>query len=162
MGAEGIRGLLWPAGGSGGLAYWANRLDLEGGSLRDHGEFGYSDEFNRRYGGLTHAALVTSIYRQLLGRDPEQLGLDYYVGELQSRRRTLQSIRWTCLVAATGMDALTVANRLDVANHSRGRWRRGAGMRADDGREQPGGSHVRPLERLGGQGGDRSPVRAVA
>lgn len=106
----------------GGLGYWASRLDAEGGSLSSIiVEFGNSDEFNRRYGGLTHVELVTRIYRQILGRDPEQGGLDYYVGELQSGRRTLQSITLDVLGGATGSDALTVANRLDVANHFTGK-----------------------------------------
>ena len=105
----------------GGLAYWANRMDLEGGSLSSIvASFGTSDEFNRRYGGLSYATLVTRIYQQALGRDPEQGGLDYYVGELQAGRRTLQTITLDVLGGATGLDALTVANRLDVANHYTG------------------------------------------
>ena len=52
--------------------------------------FGNSEEFNRRYGGLSTTVLVTKIYQQLLGRDPDPAGLAYYVDELQSGRRTLQ------------------------------------------------------------------------
>jgi len=105
-----------------GLAYWANRMDQEGGSLSSIvTSFGNSDEFNRRYAGLSYVVLVTKIYQQALGRDPEQLGLDYYVGELQAGRRTLQSITLDVLNGATGLDALTVANRLDVANHYTGK-----------------------------------------
>jgi len=107
---------------SAGLAYWANRMDQEGGSLSSIiAAFGTSNEFNRRYGGLNHVALVTRIYQQTLGRDPEQGGLDYYVGELQAGRRTLQAITLDVLNGATGLDALTVANRLDVANHYTGK-----------------------------------------
>ena len=106
----------------GGLGYWAGRMDAEGGSLSSIiASFGNSDEFNRRYGGLSYVALVTKIYQQALGRDPEPAGLDYYVGELQAGRRTLQSITLDVLNGATGLDALTVANRLDVANHYTGK-----------------------------------------
>ena len=105
-----------------GLAYWATRMDNGGGSLAAIvGSFGASDEFNSRYGGLSYAALVTKIYQQTLGRDPDQGGLDYYVGELQAGRRTLQSIALDVLDGATGADALTVTNRLDVANHYTGK-----------------------------------------
>ena len=105
-----------------GLAYWANRMDIEGGSLSSIiAAFGSSDEFSRRYGGLRYARLVTTIYQQALGRDPEQGGLDYYVGELQAGRKTLQSITLDVLNGATGLDAFTVANRLDVANHYTGK-----------------------------------------
>ena len=64
---------------------------------------------------------MTRIYQQTLGRDPEQGGLDYYVGELQAGRRTLQSITLDVLNGATGLDALTVANRFEVANHYTGK-----------------------------------------
>ena len=103
----------------GGQGYWAGRLDAAGGSLDAIiGEFGSSNEFNQRYGGLNYSALVTKIYQQTLGRDPDQGGLDYYVGELQAGRRTLQSITLDVLNGAvTPPDATVVANRLDVAAH---------------------------------------------
>jgi hypothetical protein len=103
----------------GGQAYWAGRMDAEGGSLDAIiGAFGYSDEFNRRYGGLSHADLVTRIYRQALGREPDAAGLGYYVDELDAGRRSLQSITLDVLNGAvTAPDATVVANRLDVAAH---------------------------------------------
>ena len=100
-----------------GLGYWANRMDGEGGSLSSIiGAFGNSDEFNRRYGGLSYTQLVTKIYQQTLGRDPDPAGLTYYVGELQAGRRTLQSITLDVLNGATtAPDSTVVANKLDVA-----------------------------------------------
>ena len=100
-----------------GLSYWATRMDAEDGSLNAIiSAFGYSDEFNRRYGGLTYAALMTKNYRQTLGRDPDPAGLAYYVGELQAGRRTLQSITLDVLNGATtAPDSTVVANKLDVA-----------------------------------------------
>ena len=101
----------------GGQAYWAARLDAEGQSLAAIiGAFGNSDEFNRRYGGLSYTELVTEIYQQTLGRDPDVGGLAYYVGELVAGRRTLQSITLDVLNGATtAPDSTVVANRLDVA-----------------------------------------------
>ena len=101
----------------GGQRYWAGRMDAEGQSLNAIiGAFGYSDEFNRRYGGLSFTQLVTKIYQQTLGRDPEQGGLDYYVGELLAGRRTLQSITLDVLNGATtAPDSTVVSNKLDVA-----------------------------------------------
>jgi hypothetical protein len=43
------------------------------------------------------------------------------VGELQAGHRTLQSITLDVLLGATGSDAATVANRVDVANHYTGK-----------------------------------------
>ena len=101
----------------GGQAYWAGRMDAEGGSLDAIIDaFGNSEEFNRRYGGLTYTDLVAGIYRQALNRDPDQAGLDYYVGELEAGRRTMQSIALDVLNGAvTAPDSTIVANKLDVA-----------------------------------------------
>ena len=100
-----------------GQDYWVTRLIAEGGSLDTMiAAFGTSDEFDRRYGGLGYPALVTKIYLQMLGRDPEQAGLNYYVGELLAGRRTLQSITLDVLNGAVkAPDSVVVANKLDVA-----------------------------------------------
>ena len=100
-----------------GQAYWAGRMDAEEQSLKAIiGEFGYSDEFNRRYGGLSYHDLVTLIYQQALGRDPDQTGLDWYVGELVAGRRSLQTITLDVLNGATtAPDSTVVANKLTVA-----------------------------------------------
>jgi len=101
----------------GGQNYWAARMDAEGGSLSAIiAEFGNSAEFNQRYGGLSYSALVTKIYQQALGRDPDSGGLAYYVGELQAGRRTLQSITLDVLNGATTPpDSTVVSNKLEVA-----------------------------------------------
>jgi hypothetical protein len=107
----------------GGQAYWAGRMDAEGQSLNAIiGEFGNSAEFNRRYGGLTYRDLVTKIYQQALGRDPDQGGLDWYVAELEAGRRTLQSITLDVLNGATtAPDSTVVANKLGVAAYYTGK-----------------------------------------
>ena len=100
-----------------GQTYWATRMDAEGGSLNAIiGAFGYSAEFNTRYGQLTNTQLVTRIYQQALGRDPDQAGLDWYVAELVAGRRTLQTITLDVLNGATtAPDSTVVANKLGVA-----------------------------------------------
>lgn len=100
-----------------GQTYWAKRMDGEGGSLNAIiGAFGNSVEFNSRYGQLTNTQLVTRIYQQALGRDPDQAGLDWYVAELVAGRRTLQTITLDVLNGATTPpDSTVVANKLGVA-----------------------------------------------
>jgi hypothetical protein len=92
-------------------------MDAEGGSLNAIiGAFGYSDEFNRRYGGLTNTQLVTKIFQQALGRDPDVAGLNWYVNELVAGRRTLQTITLDVLNGATtAPDSTVVANKLSVS-----------------------------------------------
>ena len=100
-----------------GQDYWALRMDAAGQSLvAIIDAFGTSAEFTRRYGGLGFTQLVISIYQQTLGRDPDQAGLAFYVGELQAGRRTIQSIAVDILNGATlPPDSIVVANKLDVA-----------------------------------------------
>ncbi len=100
-----------------GQSYWAGRMDAEGQSLNAIiGAFGYSDEFNRRFGGLTFAELVTKIFQQALGRNPDPAGLNWYVNELLAGRRTLQTITLDVLNGATtAPDSTVVANKLAVA-----------------------------------------------
>ena len=106
----------------GGLAYWARRMDQEGGSLSSIiFAFGTSDEFTRRYGGLTYSQLIDTLYQQTLGRAPDAAGKDWYMSQLAAGRTTLQTITLDLLGGASGADAFTVANRLDVANHYTGK-----------------------------------------
>jgi hypothetical protein len=106
----------------GGLAYWASQMDREGGSLSSIiAAFGISDEFKRRYGGLTYSQLIDTLYQQTLGRSPDPAGNQWYLDQLNAGRTTLQTITLDLLGGATRMDALTVANRLDVANHFTGK-----------------------------------------
>ena len=115
-----------------GLAYWANRLDSAGGSLVSIiAAFGTSDEFSRRYGNLSYSALIDTLYQQLLGRAPDPAGRQYYLDQLNAGATTLQTITLDLLGGATGADALTVANRLDVANHYTGKVAQGCSYGGD-------------------------------
>jgi len=109
-----------------GLAYWAIRMDLEGGSLASIiAAFGTSNEFTRRYGGLANSQLLDALYQQTLGRAPDPAGRQYYLDQLNTGRTTVQKITLDLLGGATGSDVATVANRLDVANHFTGNVARG-------------------------------------
>lgn len=103
---------------AGGLTYWAERLIAEGGSLSSIIQsFGTSEEFVNRYGSLSSTDLVSGIYRQLFGRDPDAGGLAYYTGELSAGRRSLPSIALDVLFGAQNADATIVENRLTSSTH---------------------------------------------
>jgi hypothetical protein len=105
-----------------GLAYWAGRMDKEGGSLSSIIDaFGTSYEYDHRYGGLTHGQLIDTLYQQTLGRAPDPSGRQWYLSLLSGGGTTPQTITLDLLGGATGLDAQTVANRLDVANHYTGK-----------------------------------------
>jgi len=103
----------------GGQDFWASRMDAEGGRLDSIiADFGTSDEFNRRYGGLTPEQLITKIYQQALNRGPDPGGLAFYLGELQAGRKTPQTLTLNVLDGATtAPDSTTVDNKLAVADY---------------------------------------------
>lgn len=92
-----------------GLAYWANRLETEGGALQSIIQaFGTSQEFNERFGHLDHAQLLTNLYRQLFNRGPDAAGADFYRAQLDSGAMTLQTIALNVLDGTQGEDDLAI------------------------------------------------------
>jgi hypothetical protein len=102
----------------GGLAYWSNRLNNEGGDLSSIIQaFGYSQEFNDRFGDLGTQELIRNLYQQLFNRQPDPGGLAYYTGELTAGRKSLQTIALNILYGATGSDVSIIENKLAVAQY---------------------------------------------
>jgi hypothetical protein len=100
----------------GGLAFWSGRLESEGGNLNSIIDaFATSAEYESRFGSLSNTQLVTNLFQQLFGRDPDPEGLDFYVSSLNSGVRTLQSISLDILYGAQNEDTLIVNNRVDLA-----------------------------------------------
>lgn len=101
-----------------GMAYWTGRLEDEGGNLDSIiTSFGQSAEYNSRFGGLDNATLVNNIFVQLFGRDADSAGLGFYVGELNTGRRSLESIALDVMFGAQNADQTTVNNRLSLSQY---------------------------------------------
>jgi hypothetical protein len=67
-----------------GLTYWVEHMQ-KGLTVAQVAEsFFGSPEFIARFGGLSHQALVTSLYREALGREPDAAGLAFYVARLDA------------------------------------------------------------------------------
>jgi hypothetical protein len=65
-----------------GFTYWVGRR-RGGTSLQAISQyFASSGEFTNRYGALTDEDFVDRIYRNVLGRAPDQDGMDYWTGRL--------------------------------------------------------------------------------
>lgn len=97
----------------GGLAFWADRLEDEGGDLRRVIDaFGNSEEFKKLFRALSNTELVTSLYDQLFGRGPDPVGLDFYVGKLDSGELNPQSVAFSILDGVLNDDEVIVGNRL--------------------------------------------------
>jgi len=102
----------------GGLEYWSGRLDREGGDINSIiNAFGESQEYQERFGELSNVQLVTNLYDQLFGRAPDQGGLDFYVGKLDSNAWTLQKISLVILGGVQGDDIDIIDNRLEFSRY---------------------------------------------
>ena len=100
-----------------GLYYWIGRLEAEGGSFNALIDaFGNSEESISLYNGYSGEALIEAIYLQLLGREAESGGLNYYVTLLNTGQASAANIAQRIFDGASGDDATMLNNKLGVAN----------------------------------------------
>ena len=103
---------------AGGLAYWAGRLEEEGGSLASIIDaFGESQEYQERFGGLSNEELIANLYQQLFGRGPDPEGKTYWAGQLKSGAQSLQKISLSILDGAQNDDTLIINNRVSFSKY---------------------------------------------
>ena len=70
---------------AGGLAYWKDILASGRASLHGISQlFSTSPEFTNRYGQLSNRAFVQLVYRNVMNREGEQGGVDYWTGLLDA------------------------------------------------------------------------------
>ena len=68
----------------GGLAYWSQVYSSNVPLASIAQAFAQSAEFQARYGALNERGYMTQLYQNVLGRAPDQAGLDYWTGQLES------------------------------------------------------------------------------
>ncbi len=101
-----------------GIDYWAEELEAAGGDLSAMIQaFGNSQEYLEGIGADPTANQVTILYQQMFSRDPEQAGLDYWVAEIDSGRRTLSEAALAIAEGAQGDDRVTLDNKIIAANY---------------------------------------------
>ena len=104
-------------GDAGGLDYWASELEKVNGKLLGIIDaFGNSKEFQNRFGDLDDQELVNNLYRQMLGRDADSGGLNFYVTALREGRFTLATIALNVADGTQNLDEMIKANKLRAAN----------------------------------------------
>ena len=108
-------------GDAGGLDFWAGKLEEVDGDLKEIiDSFGHSMEFTERFGDLDNEELVNNIFLQLLGRDADSEGLNFYLNGLRVGRYTLASIALDVANGTKknpqGRDNTIMANKLRAAN----------------------------------------------
>ena len=76
----------------GGWLYWFNAYQASTPTSAILASFLSSPEFTSRYGNLTDSAFVTLVYQNVLGRQPDPSGLQYYVNLLGSNQLTRAAV----------------------------------------------------------------------
>lgn len=98
-----------------GLAYF-NQQTNNGADLTAIGDLSSTAEYQERFAGLNNVQIVTLIYQELFGRDPDAAGLAFFVAALNSGTQNINTIAINILDGAQGDDALVVANKIEAAN----------------------------------------------
>ena len=85
------RGYYGRCAEGGGFAYWCERLDAEGGGTDLSpiiANFGTSEEYTKRFSGMSDAELIHNLYRNMFDRDAElsESGLPFYLALLETYR----------------------------------------------------------------------------
>lgn len=105
---------------SGGLLYWAQRLEAAGGSLEGIIDaFATSPEATALYGPInndTIGAVIDAIYQALFNRTPDAAGKQFYVQGFQDGTFTPGKIAMDVLNGAQNDDLVAVNNKVLVAN----------------------------------------------
>ena len=73
---------------SSGLTFWLGRRRAGWTLSRISDNFAGSSEFNRRYGSLTNRQFVQLVYTNVLGRQPDSGGLNYWTGQLDAKKKS--------------------------------------------------------------------------
>jgi Ca2+-binding RTX toxin-like protein len=75
-----------------GLDFWTNviRSGIAPNDLEDY--FNDASEFEDNYAGLSTLEIVTSLYRNVLGREPDLAGLDFWVGQVSDGHITIAQL----------------------------------------------------------------------
>jgi hypothetical protein len=70
---------------TGGLRYWIGRSEAGERLGRIAERLAASPEFRRRYGGLSDRGFVQQLYRNVLGREGDPTGIDFWTRRLRAR-----------------------------------------------------------------------------
>ncbi|HEY8360201.1 MAG TPA: DUF4214 domain-containing protein [Ramlibacter sp.] len=98
-----------------GLAFF-NQATNNGQNLNAIGDLSASDEYQDRFEGLNNVQIVTKIYQDLFGRDPDAAGLAFFVAQLNSGAQNINTIAINILDGAQGADREIVDNKIAAAN----------------------------------------------
>lgn len=97
-----------------GLYYWADRYS-DGMSLQNIAKSFFDQaETQSIYGGKSNTELVSTVYNNFLGRDAEQAGKDYWVGELDKNLISTDSFLLAVINGAQADDRSYINSKADL------------------------------------------------
>jgi len=68
-----------------GLTYWLNDMNTNGSTIQSiSGGFAGSDEYLARFGAQSDADFINQLYNNILSRDADQAGYDYWMSEISN------------------------------------------------------------------------------
>lgn len=102
---------------AGGLAFWEQRIAGGQASLADLTQlFSGTEEYRALYAGSNNAQVVTAIYKNLFGRDPEPEGLAFWTQGLQQGQFQIGNVAYQTLNGAQLADRATIDNKAAAAS----------------------------------------------
>lgn len=98
-----------------GLSYF-NAATQNGANLTAIGDLAATGEYQDRFEGMSHEAIINSIYQSLFNRDAEPAGRVYFANALATGELNITNIAIAILDGAQGDDLVTVNAKIAAAN----------------------------------------------
>lgn len=128
-----------------GLQYWSGRIANEGLTDSIINSFASGSETQALYGGSV-TQNVTALYQNLFNRSPDQSGLDYYVGQINTGAMTFNQVAWQFAHASSGDDGANstakVNSAFDLFAYMNTRSDKGQFYTIDKGRSYLAGANI--------------------
>lgn len=101
---------------SAGLEYWSQAIASGSNTIQDLTDaFSTSAEYLSVYGGAANEIVISQVYQNLFGRQPEPDGLAYWLGEMNAGRVSIGNIAYAALNGAGGADLEAITNKAKAA-----------------------------------------------
>ena len=98
-----------------GLAFF-NGVTNNGSDLSAISGLAGTAEYLNRFTNFANDQIVNALFKSMFGRDADEAGLKYFVGELEAGRLSIENIAINVLDGALNDDKATVENKLTAAN----------------------------------------------
>jgi len=98
-----------------GITFWANAMANGVTTAQISAAFAASAEYQVEYNQATYTGVVTKVYQNLFGHDPDATGLAFWVKALNDKTLTVDNVVDYIARGAQGTDADAVAAKVKVA-----------------------------------------------